>query len=50
MKKSYPNNVGDYAGKRQPKPDPKPRTAADRFHGLAALFACHARDYRRKRA
>lgn len=46
---AYPNNEGNYTGKRTPKPAPKPKSATERFHDLVAMYETRARDYRWKR-
>ena len=47
---AFPNHFGNYLGKRDPKPDPRPLTADERFARLAAEHECRARPYRWKRA
>ena len=36
--RSFPNDEGNYRGKRTPKPAPRPLTAKERFYKLAAAF------------
>lgn len=46
--KAFPNHMGNYGSKRDEKPEPKLRTAQQRFFGLRQMFELMARSYRWK--